>query len=343
MTAPTPAKTWEFAINGTAAGADGDAMRADLLLAIKDSLVDNGTFTTPWVVDYSCDSATAGTAGDEVDHWAANSDVVWDSSGSAHSWVVLRQTDYFGTGTHLYLLLDCSQNSSLEYSAALGVYCSRVGFTGGSTTARPTATDELEVLAASTVASSSNWQGDNSNAETSKRYHVLGSDDGEEWRILFCVAGYCVAMWAIGKPQDPPSGWANPYFAMVWGQETASADVTTYQYLTTNGTPIVRMTDATAGDFAGTFTCPAARSTSNQLMPIICAANHFDSSRGMWPVGIYCHTDVAAPGYHGPVADIWYGHGADSTGDTAPAAQQDFALFGDVWLPWDGSSAVGVS
>lgn len=88
-----------------------------------------------WTVRYSCDGAVAGTAGDGVDRWTSTftpAKLVRAASGSAHSWMVLRNAT---AG------LECCIDLNSATDGAGAVVFARVAapFSGGSTTARPTA------------------------------------------------------------------------------------------------------------------------------------------------------------------------------------------------------------
>ena len=105
-------------------------------LAWKDA---NGNSITPtglWAVDSSCDGTTAGTAGDGVDRWGAAftpANLNYNSEGSAHSWFVLKHT-----GLNLFLVLNLTGGT---YQVSFSV--SKTQPTGGTTTNRPTAADEI--------------------------------------------------------------------------------------------------------------------------------------------------------------------------------------------------------
>jgi len=90
MTVPTNQKTWPTTYLNQAVAAQGsaDATSKLLIRTLKNSLI--GFASNPWTVRGSSNSVAAGM--DQVDRWSANSNLVWNSEGSAHSWIVLRQT-----------------------------------------------------------------------------------------------------------------------------------------------------------------------------------------------------------------------------------------------------------
>lgn len=89
MSLPSLAKTWQFNANNSIA-AQGTALADNRRLwrTLKDALI--GFATNPWVMRYSCNSVTAGTAGDGVDRLTADSNFVWANDTVAHTWYVLR-------------------------------------------------------------------------------------------------------------------------------------------------------------------------------------------------------------------------------------------------------------
>jgi hypothetical protein len=108
-----------------------------------------------WTVYYSCDGTTAGTANDGVDRWGGGTydgtKIVRASSG-AHSWMVLKSPTALATGGPYYLIID--------YLSAADHQCifvlSKAAPTGGTTSARPTSTDET-ALAATQFGDNGSW------------------------------------------------------------------------------------------------------------------------------------------------------------------------------------------
>jgi len=196
MALPTLTKTWQHNVNNAIA-ALGSALADNrrLLRSIKNALVGFGT--NPWTVRYSSSSAVAGTAGDGVDRWSADSDLVWAAAASAHSWIVLRQT---GIATN-YEVCFSLEGASATGVAMLAVVSFSAGFTGGSTTARPTATDEQ-------IFTLTNWSGNG--ADVASRWSVMQSTDGQCTRVLVCISGSVTLYWIMDRPANPSTGWANP-------------------------------------------------------------------------------------------------------------------------------------
>lgn len=111
------------------------------LWAIKAAMVgeildENQPVGARWTVVGSSDGATAGM--DEVDRWGDTFDaskIVMGTGGSARSWIVLKSPDAIGP---IYIIISYQVASNYTY----GLWVTKDLPTGGSTTARPTATAE---------------------------------------------------------------------------------------------------------------------------------------------------------------------------------------------------------
>src|SRR5512143_1676931 len=92
MAMPVATKTWEFLINQSWGGLGTVlADNRDLMLKIKNALINSGVFTSEMVVWGSNNGAGAFGNGDAVDRWAAAANLVWAAAGVNHSWMVLTQ------------------------------------------------------------------------------------------------------------------------------------------------------------------------------------------------------------------------------------------------------------
>jgi hypothetical protein len=324
MTLPALNKSWQFRAN-RALPALGTAIADNraLLLEFRDGMkglgsgwVDGtGAGTTPtncFVTRYSCNSVTAGTAGDGVDRWTTSADLVWAAAGSAHSWYVFRQV---AIATNFEALVSC-EGAAGSGQLLTVVVSPSAGFTGGSTTARPTATDEIVLLAGLS------WT--NISSDISCRLHVQSSTDGQCTRLWVYQAGAVVAFWSFEKPQNPVASWTNPSASAVLGNVSSTLanlnDVASYR-----GRGASSMAMYLTTEYAG-----SARVASSMPGPNALSA--------AWPFlgsGLYSLT-AANEGRHGNLFDLWWGLVAANEGDTYPdsGTTKQFAQVGDLIVPW---------
>jgi len=336
---PTLQKSWQFSVNRTIAkvGTNWTATTADLLFQIKDALTGFGS--SPWTVAYSCDGTTAGTAGDGVDRWASNADVVVSNAlTTAHSWMVLKQT---GAGAgDVQILLNASPTSggNLAYGLVFMLTISfGAGFTGGTKTSRPTASDE------SVLVDSRGYPGVGGAAYGDPRQcflHCMQSTDGENTR--FIVMSESTAIWLLCVETPTPRGLSisDPVLAIsgctIIGTSWPQAGWTA-QTLCTVANAVVKMPIAgTKYDMWCTMEGDASGLMHNRVN-VGANANDLTSEWPMFPIGFACAT-TGARGIIGSVKDMWFGSSGVPNGDTYDASSLSFAQFGQVIVPWDGTS-----
>jgi len=301
MALPTLVKTWQNSCNNAQlALGSGLTDNRTVLLAIKNALIGFGT--QPWTVRYSCSSTVAGTAGDGVDRWTAIANLVWATAGTAHSWIVLQQT---GLASGYQLIISC-EGASATGSIVTLVVSPSAGFTGGSTTARPTATDENVIASAQTWTSAS---------DISNRWTVQQSTDGQCTRVLLCSNATVQCVWGIDKLQNPTTGFTLPVVAFF-----------------ISGVPTISALAAAAGT---SLALAASQYISDTVVGNI--TNDIDSNWPILPVAAVGVTS-GCRGILGSFFDLWFGSGGRNSADTYPATGNNFAQFGCLILQWDGST-----
>jgi hypothetical protein len=329
MALPSLTKTWEGRINQTIV-AQGTALACNkrIVRTIKDSLIlttnwvdaSNGA-TTPsnmWAVRYSCNSSVAGSAGDGVDRWSADSDLVWQSAGAAHSWMVLRET---AIDTNTELLIECADNSSNGALLRL-VLSPSAEFTGGTTTARPTATDEIVALNGAT------WGGAGS-ADGNTVLHVQKSTDGQQWRVFVFKGGVCLTTWRIGKLTASHASLTHP--AYIYAAGSGSADTNSQALMTAaSGWNLRGVSNATAG-----LSVPCVAGT--RITATETYANDLSSGWDIVTPGPLMSVTASNRGCHGHVPDLTSVSEARIPGDEFPGSGStgQFAITGTGTLdPW---------
>lgn len=176
-------KTWQLSPKNSVSSPN---LFDKVLIGFKDAM--KAFPTLPAQVKGSNDGATAGM--DLVDRWTFGI-----SLPTAACWIVL----YFpGMAMHMCIVRGTAGNA--------GMFFSYVGFTGGTTIARPTATDEWGKTLDATVAVFNN----------PVIYNVAQSTDGK------CVYAWTssapdatLTTWLIGEAAAPVAGWTKPHFAMI--------------------------------------------------------------------------------------------------------------------------------
>jgi len=328
MSLPTLMKTWEFVPNYSVA-ASGTALTTNrtILKWLTDNMTGNAS--SLWVnaanspvspsglatVRYSCNSTVAGTAGDGVNRWSALTDLVFNNAGSAHSWIVLRM---YGTAD---LLISC-EGSGINGQNLVVATSPSVGFSGGTTTARPTAADERVII------NNTTWGGV-VNTDQSIRMHLLKSTDGQCWRWLMGNTSQIGTAWIYGKAaQFNPTAWPNS-FTMFGIGGSPSTGVLTQSNLNANanffGYGASAMTMYLGGMYYGSGLANANITSANDLS-------------GNWPFlpqELFSAT-TSNRGAHGYLCDLWYGSTTTATGASFPltGTQHQFVQFGSLILPW---------
>lgn len=315
MPLPSLLKTWQFDTNNTivATGAVLTTNRR-LLRAIKDALLAVPSAS----VRYSCDSVTAGSAGDGVDRWDSDTDLVWSGAG-ARSWFVIRLAGVlagYEVLIHLGILIASGHQMQVFVSPS-------AGFSGGTTTTRPTAADEAQLL-------SGTWA---NSADTSYVWHALASSDGSCVRIFVCDAGNVTGYISLCTATNAVSGWTLPSCS-AWTYNSTSAP----SYGVLNDVASVQ-SRAPAGNMSLYMTSEAwISSMGGERLPT--APNDISAEWPLYPVGLASET-AGARGRHGSMIDLWWTATGLANGDTFPGdASRQFAVFGDLVVPWDGSVPV---
>jgi len=174
----------------------------EMLLRIKNRLVSScGAVVV---------SSSDGTTADASDNWSVYTDLVFNTSGSAHSWIVL-QFDSIHSGYQI--CIDCNETAvTTEQCTAL--MSGAAGFTGGTTTNRPTATDEI------TLINGTYWGGWTiADSSSSRRaWSLITSSDNTVVFVLTHFTNSPLGFWIFAKPAGAPAGNSTPGIAYMIGQ-----------------------------------------------------------------------------------------------------------------------------
>lgn len=288
MSLPTLSKSWTFNCNNAIA-AQGTALldNQTLILAIVNALLASGK----WTVHYSCNSTVAGTAGDGVNRWSTPSNLVGANPGTAHSWMVLKNTNMPGGNYQIRIEIPNSIGSG-----ALTVARSiNAGFTGGSTTTAPTATDQVVLISGTTYGGPSTDQ--------AMRWSTEVSSDGQCTRVIVAGGGSLRGFWYFDQTSNPDTGTTYPAGDFVGG----SATVAYTPGLTTTQVYPISATPGTASlGYVSQLIALTSPSSINSNWPIVPAA--------------LIGTTAGVFGYLGMFQDMWVGSASVASGDSYPGA-----------------------
>lgn len=321
MTLPILDKTYEFTRTGaistvnqafTASGTILTDCQA-IMFALKRALIN---FTTaPWTVVGSSNGvgsfSMAGT-----DYWAAAANLIWASGATNHSWIVLKSAG-IGLAGGLQMCIDLHTSNPQTIDIVISPVA---GFTGGSATARPTATDETILL------TNSAWK---SGSSVNGVLHVWHSTDDQVMNVVFFEANTATLWLHASAPKNPIAGWTKP--SVYWAVNTSVLNTSSH-YGAANGHGVI------SGQVAFFMT---GESVNNSLIEV--TMSFPDDNTAEWPfgpMGLYS-SSASNRGRKGQLFDMWWGSTTNVSGDNYPAdASKQFTQFVHVIFPWNGTSAL---
>lgn len=321
---PALTKNWQFALNRRIFSKSTSLEQNQVFMfAIKTILV--GFAQNAWTVVASSDgSSNVGAA----DHWTTSDDLIWNNAGSNHSWIQLAQT---GIADNFELVIDLRELAS---NNRIDVVASFSGFSGGSLTNRPTASDEFF------VAEFAPWGIALSSPNTGGIMHVQMSEDGANTRIFYTRAGVVQALWLFEVPDFPPSGWSYPFVGYVnalnnvnVASVTQLSDVGALNGVSNDGDSVV-----------ASIVKPTIRNAdivSTNFTPSV-----FDNTFPMFPAEIETNS-AGSNSFLGKLPDLYWvpfvngapGRGA-MLGNTVPVERslKRFCTMGQFLIPWDDTT-----
>jgi len=328
MAFPALDKTWQIASNlgCYASSVDGTATDSYQMYfyKLKNALC---TFASnPWTVVSSCgyDYTTPPTRAWQtgaVDYWNDQRCIGRQSEGVNHSWIVLKQT---GVAANFQVLIN---NGNVDGRYASMLVSPSVGFTGGTTTNRPTASDEVAIV----NSPSTNWDWMPYNVAVFGNpcwLHVWQSSDGQVTRAVLYENQDCYEWIDIGKPKNPySSGWIDEWYAVVassaWDYLTKYSGGGGGNRYKSTGITLYLTGEMWVNNWGG-LRIP---------QPDNLLAN---SPLNAYPVGLMS-MDFPYRGVKGELYDLWWGiSGGDKTIYPNDGSRAFVQLI-DLILPWDGS------
>lgn len=314
---PALVKSYQFNKINQGFTASGTALtdQQTVTKAIVDSMI--GQTSNHWTCLGSSDSTTA--ALDNTNRWTTIAKLVFSGGSNPHSWIVLKQAG----ASNVQLLIDLHYFSGQQFD----VYLSFAGFTGGSTTARPTAADE-KVIGSGAIPFSP--------SSASYRLHVWSSTDGAATYVVLYSVNAQMFFMAIGATQNVPTAltWTNPVWATCqWGGSAlkfSNIGSNAFSWgLLGAGTPAWCSFSLTTE-----YTGPVGVITTSQNYP--------DDDTGEYPftpIGLFS-TTASHRGRKATIVDLWWGESSNNSGDNYPGSGTlyQFVQYGDLTFPWDSAT-----
>ncbi len=322
-------KSYEFFVNHQfGSGMTEMEQNAYVFWKIKDRLI-NWT-QGAWSVHSSSDgSSNVGAA----DYWLDyTTDILWNETGLAHSWVVLERPD------GAQLLIECrGPTTRTDY-----ITCkwSHEGlFTGGSLTNPPSAADQQALL------DRNQWY-DTAGPRT-MYMHLIHATDGSIDHMLLTYNGAAFFYWCSQTVLSPVDNYTlhNVFFARentgVTSYRTTYAMHTEAQYWA--GKKSVTADSEGLFRFGLTTLIGNSAGTPNDMGALVPLANSISGKCVLYPIGIVSMS-VGYEGRHGRFADHWMAPGSLATGTTIEenplSPTYEIAVFPHMAIPWDGTVPV---
>lgn len=332
MASAATTKTWQIFPNLVTPGTS----RGSLLRTIKNVLCGitawPSTLLNPWTVVSSSNGTVAGVG----DNWASDADAnTGVSSTGARSWIVLQNA------SGMQILIDYVTGGNAD--TAQFRMSPRGLFIGGTTTARPTATDEIPETGAPAVLGSNPYQKQFTLFATAKLLHFWHSADGLQTMIVGYQSttgspdfGSLEVFWILGQAEQPHPAWPHPHVLFIGTAGNATNPDNMFNsndWVIAEDTPgkYQLLSPVLEGQFDGSFWHPVASSGKNQISntypiePFTLWSGKYKCKIGRWPVDVFA-TATDAAGF--------------TTGDFHPGdGSKKFVKVNGLLIPWDGVSS----
>lgn len=239
------------------------------------------------------------------------------NSTGAHSWMVLKSPAALGP---YYIILDYNNNTN---TIANFVF-SKSAPTGGTTSARPTATDEVTIAAWQTLqfvntAGNGFWNG---MLSTDGNFMIIGSRGNGQ--------AYVEVAWIFQVPADTKS--ADNYKAVMYLKGAGGVSALTTAFLQTTTNWSARNYNGT-GLLSGLLALAPRAVSGTYLMSDLAIADAFDGQYDEMPVYLF-NNSASAYTLKGRFYDIKYAPTSIPTGFTSPSPSSvDSIVLGDFWFP----------
>jgi hypothetical protein len=311
MASPSTTKTWQSVANQGQIGPNGSKLTDNqaILWLVKRAFRGQETSpTNPWTVSGSSSSSASGM--DSTDRWPNYVDLIWGTG--AHSWIVLRQPTI---ATKFEVCFDLSNSNSSIMTVVVSPnngFGTVNGGTDGSTSARPTATDEI-IIHNNVV-----WN-DNPGTFSTYGYKVCVSlsTDGTCTHTHVITNNYPVTTVIFAVPKNPLSSWTTPWIAGIKG--SGGTSTSSARILDWNDTALLYFQPTTTSPIGNLFMGAAFVNTTTWMETTAGQnANSVSSNRAFNPITLISNT-VGTRGVWGELHDLYFG----DPGITLPTTATD--------------------
>lgn len=274
-----------------------------------------------WTVKGSSDGTTA--ALDNVDRWSTISNLVFNASGSAHSWIVLENATL-----GYQVCIDCNQLAATNIGFAATEIATP--FTGGSSTTRPTATNEFLMGSNSTGAAVNFLFISDVTTGNFNWTHYVTADDGQFFFLVSRTGlGLFPTFMALQKTSNPQPGDTRNIFLI--GHSLASArGAPSYAGVVPVSTGCVgRNPNGSVNTLGGIQNAGTFGTTASP------GAAGVDALSGNYPT-YPCHVSSSGTQrcYRGQLPDLYMVGTAPNTGSVPSTAAQLRVVAGDFIVPF---------
>ncbi len=326
-------------------------MEKSLLYAIKALLKGEKTGTTGtagappagslWTCYYSCDSVAAGSADDGVDRWGGGTfdgtKIVRGTAAAVRSWFVLKSPAALtALGVSFYLIIAYDGASDSQFSLTL---C-KAAPTGGTTTARPTSTDEVSLGTALQM-------GDTTAGVVHRCGYVVDANGNFWMSFRKASAGIAYSLFAVTVLSGSIAGDLFPvvmvYNQLTTGRGAGSAESSAgngywagngFVTGTQSGGAVTRSSANTVGPASNGGS--GLQFVSNAAFYSAATVNNSNSLVDVMPITL----NFVGTGCNGPkgrIPDWWAGNAAKTVGSLVPASgNSEHVNVGHLWLPNGG-------
>lgn len=355
-------KTWEFPITNLNLSTVSDELaNLDAVLQAKLGMVDGG-LTSPWTVIGSSDGVNASMDG--TDRWVDIADIVADTPGNPHSWIVLEQPGIQLAGWVNPLQILWTANGATVGADYLGRsivvslgdgFGAANGGTDGDESNEPTATDQWAPFYQQAHLASAGGM-------TAMSINVLMSDDGAVTRIVYgdhSGGPFCRGWIGLEMLQRPAPEIQVPFVVAMFGGDANTTLIEEWGLEEANNALGIRFRQPDLGvagrnDPAGYATHArvvgmesySGIGGDNPLVTSLPAVHDITGEFLLTKIGVFARQAFHS-GYQGYLGNFYdlYAIGANAAAeDMLPAAgNKTWANTGGIIIPWLDDSVTNLA